>query len=433
MKACVEYSEHLSGRIDAPSSKNYTTRYLLVAALAEGESLVHYPAASDDAKAMVSCLRRFGARIEEAEDARGKVLRVQGFGGRPAPPGVVDPGNAGAVLRFLMGVGSLLPEVRFATRFAESLGRRPHGDLLAALGQLGIASESDDGRLPITLRGGPPRGGRLWVSGASSSQYLSSLLFLAPLLPGGLEIEVRHGLVSGPLVRTTLEVMRQAGIQVESAEDLLQFRVPGGQTYQAREYWVNGDYPSSAALLAAGAVTRGHIVVGRLFEDSQGERAVVPLLRRMGVSVAQQASEVGVQGHAGLRAVEFDGDAATDLVLAMVAVAAFAEGESRFYNVGNLRLKECDRLAVPVRELRRLGVDCEEGTSEIRVRGCPAGYDGGLEVPTHSDHRVAQMLTIVGLRCRHGLTVLDAQTVGKSYPGFYDDLTRLGARIRMED
>jgi 3-phosphoshikimate 1-carboxyvinyltransferase len=114
-------------------------------------------------------------------------------------------------------------------------------------------------------------------------------------------------------------------------------------------------------------------------------------------------------------------------------VAAFASGESRFHGVGNLRLKECDRIAVPVKELRRLGVDCEGRAGEILVRGRPEGYEGGVEVATYHDHRVAQMLTVVGLRCRHGLTILDAQTVGKSYPEFFADLIRLGARIELEE
>jgi 3-phosphoshikimate 1-carboxyvinyltransferase len=434
MKAKVHYSERLSGRLNPPSSKNYTTRYLLAAALAPGESVVHHPARSEDAEAMVRCLRQFGAAIEESRDGNGgRHLRVRGFGRAPASPGVVDPGNAGAVLRLLIGVGALLPRVSFATRHRDSLGRRPQGDLLAALAQLGVESESDGGRLPLVLRGGKLRGGKVEVSGATSSQYLSSLLFLAPLVGADVEIEVKDGLVSRPLVRTTLEVLRQAGIEVEAAEDLLHFTVAGGQEYQPREYTVNGDYPSAAAILAAAALTNSAIAVERLFEDSQGERAVVPLLRRMGVEVEYGGGEVRLGGHRGLRGVEFDGDVATDMVLAMVGVASLAAGESRFYGIGNLRYKECDRIAAPVRELGRVGVDCEERRAEIVVRGRPAGFEGGMEVDSHHDHRMAQMLAIVGLRCRRGLTVLDAENVAKSYPAFFEDLIGLGAHIELEE
>ncbi len=432
MKALIQYTESLQGRLDPPSSKNYTTRYLLVAALAEGESVVHFPAHSDDAEAMLRCLRALGAHFREVRDAAGKPhLHIRGFGRHPSNPGVVDPGNAGAVLRLLLGVGALLPDVRFETQHRESLGQRPHGDLLEALEQLGVRTESAEGRLPVRLRGGQLHGGKVRVSGAKSSQYLSSLLFLAPLIGEELQIEVVDTLVSQPLIHTTLEVMAQAGIAVEAAPDLLSYRIQAGQHYRAGEYTVNGDYPSAAAILAAGAATSSNLTVERLFEDCQGERAVVPLLRRMGVAVEYDGRAVALGGHQGLRGVDFDGDRATDMVLAMLGVAALAEGESRFHGIANLRLKECDRISVPVRELRRLGVDCEEKPAEILVRGCPAGYEGGVEVPTYHDHRVAQLLTIVGLRCRRGLTVLDAENVGKSYPAFFQDLIGLGAQIEL--
>ena len=433
MRARVHYTESLRGTLSPPSSKNYTARYLLAAALAEGESLVHHPARSEDADALVRCLRLLGAGIREEVDDDGRLLRVRGFGARPASPGVLDVGNAGAVSRLLMGVGAMLPEVRFETSFADSLGTRPHDELFAALDQLGARVDSAGGRLPATIRGGALRGGTVRVSGARSSQFLSSLLFLAPLVGEDLAIEVTDGLVSRPLVLTTLEVIGSAGIEVETAEDLLSFRIPGGQSYQPREYSVNGDYPSAAAILAAGTLTKGSIAVDRLFEDRQGERAVLDWLARTGAAISHDGERVRLKGHNGLRGADFDGDQATDAVLAMLPVAAHARGTSRFHGIGNLRLKECDRIAVPVRELRRFGVDCEEERAAIVVRGRPEGYEGGHEAGTYHDHRVAQMLAIMGLRSLEGVAVRDAQTVGKSYPGFFPDLIGLGARIDLEE
>lgn len=432
MRARVHYTESLSGTLSPPSSKNYTARYLLAAALAEGESLVRHPARSEDADALVRCLRLLGAGIREEVDDGGRHLHVRGFGARPASPGVLDVGNAGAVSRLLMGVGAMLPEVRFETSFADSLGTRPHDELFTALDQLGARVESAGGRLPATIRGGALRGGTVRVSGSRSSQFLSSLLFLAPLVGEDLAIEVTDGLVSRPLVLTTLEVLGRAGIEVEAADDLLSFRTPGGQSYQPREYSVNGDYPSAAAILAAGAITNGSITVERLFEDRQGERAALDWLARTGAAISHEGERVRLKGHDGLRGADFDGDQATDAVLAMLPVAAHARGTSRFHGIGNLRLKECDRIAVPVRELRRFGVDCDEEQAAIVVRGRPEGYEGGHEAGTYHDHRVAQMLAIMGLRSLAGVAVRDAQTVGKSYPGFFPDLIGLGARIDLE-
>lgn len=433
MLARVHHTPQLAGRLNPPSSKNYTTRYLLVAALAEGESVVHYPAHSEDAEALIRCLRSFGAAIDEERDHEGgRHLKVRGFGRRPANPGIVDAGNAGAVTRFLMGVGALLPEVTFQTRFGESLGQRPQGDLLEALEQLGVQTTSRQGCLPVTLRGGHLHGGRVRVSGANSSQFLSALLFLAPLIGDDVEIEVVDRLVSQPLIHTTLEVLEQAGVRVEAADNLLHFRVAGGQSYQPGEYTVNGDYPSSAAILAAAAVTGSAIAVDRLFEDRQGERAVIEVLRHMGVPVAYDGCQVRLEPHGGLRPIDFDGDLATDMVLAMLPVASLADGESRFRGIGNLRLKECDRIAVPVSLLGELGVDCEAGEAEIIIRGRPGGYEGGRRLPTHHDHRVAQMLALMGLHCRQGVEIENADTVAKSYPAFFADLIGLGARIDLE-
>ena len=431
MRAHVRYTERLTGRLNPPSSKNYTTRFLLAAALAEGESRVHFPARSEDSEALLRCLRALGARIEEEDGEGGRHLRIRGFGRHPREPGVLNAGNAGAVTRFLMAIGALLPEVRFETDYAGSLGQRPHGDLLFALEQLGARSQSDRGRLPVAIRGGRLHGGKVQVSGALSSQFLSALLFLAPLIGEDVEVEVVDKLVSKPLVRTTLEVLAMAGIEVAAREDLMRFEIPGGQRYRPGEYSVNGDYPSAAAVLAAAAVTNSEIAVDRLFEDRQGERAVIEVLRDFGVPVDYDGRTVKTGRHRGLRGIEFDGDTATDMVLATLPVAALAAGETRVFGIGNLRLKECDRISVPVRELRRVGVDCEEGESEIVVRGNPGGYEGGIEADTHEDHRVAQMLAVLGLRCRGGLTLADAGTVGKSYPAFFDDLISLGADIEL--
>ena len=153
----------------------------------------------------------------------------------------------------------------------------------------------------------------------------------------------------------------------------------------------------------------------------------------MGAGISHDGERVCLKGGDVLRGADFDGDRATDAVLAMLPVAAHARGTSRFHGIGNLRLKECDRIAVPVRELRRFGVDCDEEPAAIVVRGRPEGYDGGHEAGTHQDHRVAQMLALMGLRSRDGVVVRDAQTVGKSYPDFFRDLIQLGARIDLEE
>ncbi len=438
----VHPSGPLGGYLTPPPSKNYTTRLLLGAALAEGRSLVRRPATNDDARALVACLRALGAGIEEEGDA----LRVEGFAGQPKNPGRLNPGNAGAVLRLLLGTACLVEgEVEFVTEYGESLGRRPNAELLAALRKLGAGAEGQgpEGRLPIRIAGGRGRvrGGRVRVSGARSSQFLSSLLFLCPLLEGDSTIEVTGGaegaaprLVSRPLIDQTLETLGRVGLRATPEWERLLFRVPGGQSARGGELAVNGDWPSSAALIAAVAVAGGMATLYGLEEDAQGERRAAGTLAAMGCELSwPRPGELVVHGKGELRATEFDGDLATDAVLAIVAAACHAEGVMRITNVGNLRLKECDRIDEPAEELRRLGVAVRTGPDWIEVEGRADGYEGGVTVDSHGDHRVAQMLAIVGLRCLRPVTITRAEHISKSYPGFFEDLARLGAHVERVD
>lgn len=437
-----------------PGSKYYTLRYLLNALLADGESVVEGPALSDDTAALVRAIRALGgaARWEREETPAsdgpaGWNLRVVGVGGHPRrpPDGVLRVGNAGAVLRLLLGIGALLPDVRFETDHPESLGRRPNADLLDALRTLGVVATAREpgGLLPITLRCGAPHGGAVSVSGQSSSQYLSALLYLAPLLPDGLTITVTGGLRSQPLVRATLRALAAAGISVEAASDLLSFRVPGGQSFQPRRYRTPGDTPSTAALVAAAVALGAPLRLTDLAAGDDDLRALLAACETLGPPFASRPTEdepdaplalagsparQGTDWHVFTRRI--DGDAIIDSVPALVALACFLPGETRFENVATLRLKESDRIGDLCAELARAGADVTPLPAAIIVRGRPDGIVGGATVWAHDDHRLAQALAIVATRSQRGLTIEGADAVAKSYPWFFDDLRALGAEVR---
>jgi 3-phosphoshikimate 1-carboxyvinyltransferase len=431
MRVTVFPAERLAGRLIARGSKNYTSRYVLAATLAAGQSTLYNPAPIDDARVMINCCRKLGAEITETADT----LHIAGTNGRLAAPGVLDVGNAGAVARFLMAVTATIPApTRFVTPYPESLGRRPHGDLLAALTALGCRCSSNEGRLPVEIGGHLRYGGEVAVSGATSSQFTTALLFLAPLLTGTTVINVTGEQRSAPLLDQTLQALAHAGIHVEAAADKRRFRVNGPQPYQPLHLTIPGDWPGAAAILAAAAVVPSSVTLTGLHDDFQGERAIVDVLAAMGADITYNAAEhsVTVRGGRPLRAVEFDGDTATDAVMAMVAVACVAAGTSRFYNIENLRYKESDRISDYCRELRKIGVQVEETRSSIIVYGQPDGPAGGVEVEAHHDHRLLMGAAIVALRCRQPVTLLEAQHISKSYPAFFADLQALGARIQVE-
>lgn len=476
-----------------PSSKSYTARHLLAAALASGPSTLHAPAVQEDSIAMVRCLQQLGVSISahlrsgetvafssaHADD----ITRVDvlGCGGawRPTDPSApLDVANAGTVLRFLLGVGALAMELRFTTDYTESLGKRPNTDLLEALQQLGVqvTASTPDGTLPILLRGGRERIAAhlhsrreseginadqpipITVSGAVSSQFATALLFLAPLLDEDMQFEICGRMRSRPTLEMTLEVLRAAGIAVESSRDLRLHRIHRGQRYVARRWDVPGDWPSAAAMLSAAAVWPGaRLAIPRMGMDAQGERLSLDFLRDAGCAIEFAAgpgslAPVTIAAPETLSAAAINGDLCTDAVLSLLGVAMVADGGSRFVGIRNLQFKECDRVREPLEELRRvyataipdadgnrapaperaLWHEPEDDPDTMHVRGWPAGFTGGIEVSSRGDHRVAMLLSIVALRCRDGLAILDAGQVAKSFPGWFRFLETLGAEVAVQ-
>ncbi len=417
-----------------PSSKYYTLRYLLAATLADGESRVSFPAISDDSDALFRACRALGAELFW-EDEQQSELRVCGVG-RPRilEPVTINVGNAGAVLRLLLGVGALLPEVTFTTDHPQSLGKRPNRELLEALTTLGAHCEGtgSEGYLPITMRGGTLHGGLVTISGARSSQYLSALLFLAPLIGEPVDIQVVDGLKSQPLVRVTLDVLREAGIAVEHDEGLRRFSIPAGQQYQPRSYAVPGDYPSAAALLAACAVATdpaSMLRLSHLHPGAEDGEALLSALHAMDADLRVEGDTLTLRGGRRLRGIEMDGDRAIDCIPVLVAAACFAEGESVFYNIESLHYKESDRIRDLCAELRCAGCSVTPREDSILVQGRPRGVEGGVVVDGHNDHRLLMALAIVGLRSRRGLTLTGVEHISKSYPHFFEELERLGAEL----
>ena len=432
-KISIVPSVLLPGQPDIPSSKYYTLRYVLAAVLAEGESRVVFPAQSDDSDALFRCCQGLGARLSWEDEER--VLRIHGAG-RPHTSGplTMNVGNAGAVLRLLLGVGALLPEVTFVTDHPQSLGKRPNRELLEALTSLGVNCEGTgaEGCLPITLHGGKVRGGHVAISGARSSQYLSSLLFLAPFADDTLEITVVEGLKSQPLVRASLEVLQEAGIVIEHDETLSHFFVAAGQQYQPREYVVPGDYPSAAALLAAYAVSNNSVSEIRLARLRSGDEvgeALLAAFRKMGADLRVEDEMVILRGGRCLRGIEVDGDPMIDCIPVLVAAACFAGGESVFYNIESLHYKESDRINDLCAELNRAGCAVEPQRDSILVHGHPQGVAGGVVVDGHNDHRVLMALAIVALRSNNGLTLTGIEHIAKSYPHFFTEMQSLGVAI----
>lgn len=422
-----------------PSSKYHTLRSIVAALLASGSSVIRSPAESDDTDVLVRACQQLGGSLQNSAETlrpgEAPTLLVNGTGGRiTAPPGgVLDVGNAGAVLRLLLGICALSPEpITLTTPYAESLGRRPNADLLEALGQLGavVECESPDGRLPVRIRHGKLHGGKVRISGKKSSQYISSLLFLAPLLEEGLEIEIVDGLASASFVDLTIQVLREAGISIIVKQPHSYYIVPGGQRYQPLDYTIPGDYPSAAALLAAVAVAQGELTIPNLQAGDEQGQALLEVFSSMGMNITRSGDTIVARVQEPLRGITCAGDTVIDSVPVIVVAACFAAQPSRINNIANLRLKESDRIYDLAMELNALGCRVTPSTDALEIAPVGAnGAPGGVTVDAHSDHRLIQALTIAGLGCQQPITITNVHHIAKSYPRFFADLRSLGARI----
>jgi 3-phosphoshikimate 1-carboxyvinyltransferase len=268
---------------------------------------------------------------------------------------------------------------------------------------------------------------------------------MAPLLEETIAIQVVDDLKSKPLIHTTLAVLSDAGIEVEASDDLMRFVVRPGQRYRARTWAVNGDWPGTAAILAAAAVVpNSRIRLSRLREDEQGERRCLEFYRAMGCKTETDGDALVFSSPARLNGAAIDGDTCTDAVLAMMGAAALGEGESSFAGINNLQFKECDRVREPIAEMRKVFAGAvggkptatwtpDDNPEHIRITGAPFGFTGGVAVDGRGDHRVIMLLSILGLRCRNGLRINGAHHVAKSFPKWFDTLRAMGVKVGEQD
>ena len=285
--------QQVQATLTLPGSKSYTHRALMAAALAAGESVLTNALAAEDTELTAAALTQLGAGI----DWQGTTIRVTGASGRWLPaPLPIYLGNSGTSMRFLTALAAL-GEGEYLLTGTERLCQRPLGELLEALGQVGVqaVSERGDGCPPVRVTGGLT-GGRAQLSGAISSQYLSALLFIGPLAPKGLEIDITGELVSRPYVDLTLEVLGNFGISYYR-EGYRYFELPGGQCYLPREYDIEADASSASYFWAAAALTGGRVTITNLsLESSQGDAAFPEVLGRMGCAIESTPAGLTVQG-----------------------------------------------------------------------------------------------------------------------------------------
>jgi len=416
----------VTGVVSAPPSKSYTHRAVILASLAAGGTRIENPLVSDDTLYTIDACRSLGADIK----LDGNRLRVIGTGGqiKVAPDRQrIFAGNSGSTIRMVAPLAALAP-TRVVLDGDSRLRQRPIGDLLSALESLGARARSlsNNGCPPVEIQGGKLTGGEITIPGRVSSQHISSLLMIAPYTKDGLRIKIADGLRSRPYIDITLDVMQAFGVEAVN-QDYKEFLVKGGQGYKGRHYRIEGDYSSAAYFLAAGAIGGKPVTVDNLTTNSaQGDRYLLTIFSGMGCSVECQKEQVRISRHGELTGTTVDMGDYPDIVQTVAVVAAYAHGKTEITNIGHLRFKETDRLSDTAAELVKMGIRTDVTDNTMVVYG---GKPKGTEIEAHNDHRMAMSFAIAALFANGNSIINGAEAVTKSYPRFFIDLARLGAKI----
>jgi len=369
--------KRLNAVVNVPGSKSLTQRALIAAALAEGESTLIGPLASEDTAFTIGALRLMGINVDDSDSEQWQVQGTAGLISEPTED--IFLGNNGTATRFLTSVAALAHGQVHITG-GDRMAERPIGPLMQALQGWGVRiwSEAGNDCPPLILAADGLSGGRTILPEGKSSQYLSSLLLVAPYTG-----------------------------------------IPQG-CYQGTEYRIEGDASGASYFWAAAAVTGGRVTVANVPVPSlQGDAQLVPLLARMGCQVSLKNGGITVQGPEQLQAIEVDMGNMPDVAPTLAVVAAFAQGTTVINNIAHLRIKECDRLSAMVTELRRIGADIEEEDDRMIIHGQADGtHLHGAEIKTYEDHRIAMCFAVAGLKVS-GVRITGEQCVVKSFPDFW--------------
>jgi len=421
----VEKTPKLAGTIQAPPSKSYTLRTIMIGSM-DGKIKIKNPLYSEDTLATIKAWQKLGATIEQNNTS----LCIKGFRSIPKPEGnSINVGESGTLLRFILPILALA-KGSFCVCGKGTLLGRSNKTIVEALKSWEIdnSGEGKNHKLPIKIKGeGRIKGGETYVGGKSGSQTVSSLLIAAPFAKKNTTIIIKDRLVSRPYVDITIDVLKQTGIKVEQ-RGYEKFYVKCGQKFKPKkEYKINGDYSSAAFLMAMACLLPSDITITNLINDKQGDRKIIDTLRKMGAKIKRLKNTVRIKGPFELRGIDIDCSDTPDLVPILTVLGCFAKGQMRICNISHLAHKESNRITAPAGELMKLGANISTTRNGLTIKhSClKSGH-----VSSCNDHRIAMALAVAGLKIGD-VRITGFESVSKSYPNFLRDIKSIGAKFKV--
>ncbi|AFA49376.1 3-phosphoshikimate 1-carboxyvinyltransferase [Acetobacterium woodii] len=423
MKTIEITPQLLTGSLEIPPSKSVSHRAIIAAGLAKGESIISNVLMSLDMIATCDAMKALGASIEYHEELNKRyTLKIKGCDPLALKSETIECNESGSTLRFIIPILLLQPKPVIITGKGR-LVTRPLKPYYQIFDEKGIQYEhlNKDQELPLRLEG-TLTPGTYQIDGGVSSQFITGLLFMLPLLDGDSVIELTSKLESKPYLDITLNVLKAFGIEINQVDEQ-RFLINGNQTYTPCDYRVEGDFSQGAFWLVAGAIGETMNCYDLNLASHQGDKVIVDILKKMGGDIAIMADKL-VVNKAKTHGIEIDVSQCPDLAPILAVLGSMSSGTTTIVNGERLRLKESDRLMSTADVLNKLGGNIEETTDGLVIHGVQ-GFTGG-HVQSYNDHRIAMAVGIASI-CANGKIILDgADAVNKSYPHFWDDFKKSG-------
>lgn len=413
--------------VEVPGSKSMTNRALLMAALADGTTTLKGVLFSEDSRNFLNSLKSLKFQVEVDEDT--KTVTVEGLNGKiPVTTGEINVGSAGTAARFLTAMLAMA-EGTFVVNASEQMKKRPMKPLFQVLTELGaeIVCLEKEGFLPVRVRGiggGQPANKmcNVKIDISESTQFLSALMLISPMIKQGLCIEVTSARKDGAYIRITRKMMEQFGAVVNF--DGEKYCIKSGISYIAGCYQIEPDVSAACYFYAAAALTGGRAVVKNVtWECMQGDLKFLKLLSQMGCIVNDTSDGIEIKGNTDdkLKGVTVDMKDFSDQTMTLAALAPYADSTVRIENIGHIRLQESDRIHAIATELTRLGISCEEEQDAITIH---PGMPQPAVIQTYDDHRMAMAFALIGLRTE-GIEISNPLCCRKTFENYFDVLDRL--------
>ena len=422
MKCKVEKSK-ISGQITCPPNKSYSHRAIFLASITGKNCTVNNVLLSADTKATIDACKKFGAEIE-IQDSSIIVKSPINLGTNVSQ---INTENSGTTIRIAAGIASLFSNEITLTGDS-SLQKRPMQPLLDALSSIGAQCNSTNGNPPIKIKG-KILGGSVSIPGNFSSQFISSLLICAPLTKNGINLNIEGNLVSKPYLDATIATMRKFGVIVQTLIPYKKYNITP-QIYKNTEFTVPIDFSSLALLLSAAVLNGEEISIkGNLGDLPQGDEVFIDILEQLGVTISISEEEIKIKSPERLTGGKFDLSNSPDLLPPLAILSLNSSSPIEVINVKHARLKETDRIAIISRELVKLGIKVEEKDDGLILDS--SDNLKSAELISENDHRLFMAFCIAGMYVGD-CTITDPESVKVSYPNFIEEMTRIGAKIKIQ-